>query len=1166
MGSMPFSANGAAGAGPRPGSRGRSREEEHVFGGDLPVFAPRDGLPGGGMRNARPQSPSRGPPRPQSPSRGPPRPQSPARGPPRPQSPSRGPPRPQSPSRGPPRPQSPSRGPPRPQSPSRGPPRPQSPSRGPSPGRSIPIAQVERERRTPSPLKDIPEEIRELAEEEKGMHLPPVNRTPSPLRNGNIGETVGSVHPKVPLKDIPVPPKDIPLPPKDVPPVIVAASALPPPLLEKKDPLPPVPSVTTPTQPEVERSRSPSPDAEWRDDQEEQQLENGTPVDKRITVFLQEHGKRKELQGLPPLPTEPVPPLPTLPPLQTQAPPIPREPTPPVPTEPTPPVESPPQPVEAPPPIPPPQPLPVIPTTQDDPVERLKKHFDEPEPPSPLIPPPRAPVLESRGGMAPSASDSSIESHTATTNPVVEPRIVPSHRSFPSSSSIQHSVQHSRSASAVTPINHSREPSRDSPIHTLPELDVSRPFTWGPLTFEQAEPLKEDQEMPMFEDRREKLEDVDEESDWEKVEEEEAQEEPSSSPPVTSPKQPDRVAPEIPDAQRMSSLVDDTAPPDSDHEQEPHPADDEDEETADNLPDLPDHHTHKSPHPDDASNPASSDIEGDTHPSRYRDRDITSFIIQSRGLQSRDSDKPASRDSDRPVLPPLQTNPVPVPASNTQRMTLEFLPPFMLGKDIPDMTTVAQRVGAYQSRREQMVKTDTGLRGWLLEVSHSRPPSLPQRTLPLHRGTGLTRVEPPDLRRFSKESYGAPASPSTSALPFTGSGKVGRKMISKMVIGGKKLGAATKNTIDKLGTGAGDKRTSSGDVHYARASGEVSKDSPNLQRLSRDDSLESPVIRSSRLSQEPVYEEPELKDIAYGSQPVGLGVSTPTQATSMDVEAPTSFAQMQIPAQRPQSPYQPPRDDIPSTPINHSPRLSTSLANPVISKKESQGTNRHKFSSSISSVKVSKLFGISTTPEPKPKRDSDNSEYPSTSPQQSPRQKSKFSRFVNDLSQSSITGKSPQTTAVTASPPPPPPPDKSQFRSPSESSRLKGFLADLSSRDITGNKPQTSPGSPTSSPRVASDRPGTSGFSRFISELGKRDITGHTEEERIAAARRREKEATHIPAQPVLYDESASDWEVKLEKMEDVLPHIRRDVLVDSLKQAGGDEQRAIGLAVIKSR
>jgi hypothetical protein len=54
----------------------------------------------------------------------------------------------------------------------------------------------------------------------------------------------------------------------------------------------------------------------------------------------------------------------------------------------------------------------------------------------------------------------------------------------------------------------------------------------------------------------------------------------------------------------------------------------------------------------------------------------------------------------------------------------------MLGKDIPDMSTVAQRVGAYQHRREQMVKADTGLRGWLLQIQQSRPVSIPQCTSP----------------------------------------------------------------------------------------------------------------------------------------------------------------------------------------------------------------------------------------------------------------------------------------------------------------------------------------------------------------------------------------------------------------------------------------------------
>jgi len=48
-----------------------------------------------------------------------------------------------------------------------------------------------------------------------------------------------------------------------------------------------------------------------------------------------------------------------------------------------------------------------------------------------------------------------------------------------------------------------------------------------------------------------------------------------------------------------------------------------------------------------------------------------------------------------------------------------------------------------------------------------------------------------------------------------------------------------------------------------------------------------------------------------------------------------------------------------------------------------------------------------------------------------------------------------------------------------------------------------------------------------------------------------------------VYDERASDFEVKIGLMQDVLPHISRDVLVDSLKQAGGDERKGIGIAVL---
>jgi hypothetical protein len=125
-------------------------------------------------------------------------------------------------------------------------------------------------------------------------------------------------------------------------------------------------------------------------------------------------------------------------------------------------------------------------------------------------------------------------------------------------------------------------------------------------------------------------------------------------------------------------------------------------------------------------------------------------------------------------------------------------------------------------------------------------------------------------------------------------------------------------------------------------------------------------------------------------------------------------------------------------------------------------------------------------------------------------------------------------------------------------------LADLNSRDITGGKANDkSPRGKTSSHTATG---GGGAFKGFMADISKRDITGATEQDRLAAQRKREQEATHQPAAAVMYDETASDWEVKLETMEDVLPHIRRDKLAEALMQAGGDEQRAIGLAVINSR
>src|SRR5437667_6436154 len=85
----------------------------------------------------------------------------------------------------------------------------------------------------------------------------------------------------------------------------------------------------------------------------------------------------------------------------------------------------------------------------------------------------------------------------------------------------------------------------------------------------------------------------------------------------------------------------------------------------------------------------------------------------------------------------------------------------------------------------------------------------------------------------------------------------------------------------------------------------------------------------------------------------------------------------------------------------------------------------------------------------KTKHHTDSIEYPA---QQSPKQKSKFSKFVADISSTTLTG-SKSNQSLTSSPPPPPPPDKSQFRAQSDGSgKLKGFFADISSRDITGTR------------------------------------------------------------------------------------------------------------------
>ena len=427
---------------------------------------------------------------------------------------------------------------------------------------------------------------------------------------------------------------------------------------------------------------------------------------------------------------------------------------------------------------------------------------------------------------------------------------------------------------------------------------------------------------------------------------------------------------------------------------------------------------------------------------------------------------------------------------------------------------------------------------------------------------------PPDLNRLSKESGITPSSPLNSSVPFSSGHKVGRKVISKIKVGGKKIGAATKHTIDKLGDIAGEKR-SSGDMHYDYHNPEGTTNGPYEKPVYSPEShavADSPLVSRAELPSQGefaanTYREPAPTDFEpatstgedYDKRAVGLGLSGPTRPYAMEAAPPSASS---LTHQGQSQTW----DDSRPYPSGHG---------MVMSKKEAKG---HNYSTSMSGGgKVSKFFG---SLDPASKRHSGSSaDYSPTQQQRqssSPKQKSKFAKFMTDLSHQDITGKDARSVSQSAAidSRPPPPPDKSQFRAPSTGTGLKSLFADLNARDITGARPQDRPKG-ARAPTLesgAGERRTSGGVGRFFSDLKKRDIIGQTEEERQALARQRDQETTRIPAQPRVYDESASDWEVKIEKMEDVLPHIRRETLADALKQAGGDEQRAIGLAVMNSR
>lgn len=683
-GAMPFSYQHPSGPGSRPSSRKGNRDEDVM--GELPVFAPKEGLPDiyGVEERIGQQNPAWGghvPPQARS----------------------------------------------------------QSPGYGISPARVLPLSQgMDKTSRTPSPLEDIPEENKE-------MEAPITTRTPNPLKKVpvptaipvNIPPQTGSI-PKVLTHVVtPTPPS----PP-------IAYTQTPEPIssqLENQAALHVFPPINIPPLAQVEADRStPSPDDEWKDDEEPEVV----PTDKRTTVFLQEAGKRKEAQGLPPLPTEAPPPILWSP---TPADVIPEER-----------LED------------------VVERTQDeeedksepqhqhevmgklvdDPVERLKKHFQIGLP-APLNPPPMAPVPETEVPASETENDFSVQDDSVAQMEVVESAVEPPSKSTHAASASIPSLHRPETPMTNPPSVNSGSPSVGrgnvvgSLAHELPELDVLRPMTWGPLVLERPpqtppelptlvrgheimhgkvtkegstnnEPMdnKPQEDTEIIEDEvmgegandrsaeDEGQKDDESESEWEEVEKEDVEDEPSFQ----------RVE-EVEESKYISmaggnlveppTALDDTikprAPPESESE-----AEEEISPLALNK------GKEKEVYVDDPHEALSSDYNTDHDSvvgSKYINRDITSFIVPRKKRNTTHQPKPS--------VPPLQTKSDRPPSGN--QISLDLLPPFMLSGDIPDMSTVAQRVGAYQSRRDQMLKADTGLLGWLVQIQQKRPPNIPQR-------------------------------------------------------------------------------------------------------------------------------------------------------------------------------------------------------------------------------------------------------------------------------------------------------------------------------------------------------------------------------------------------------------------------------------------------------
>ena len=616
--------------------------------------------------------------------------------------------------------------------------------------------------RTPSPLKEIPE-VDEISTDipARALDKIPEKHAPQVHFPGYIDPLAKSV--KAPIMAPSSPPPQTSRPQGSQP-----LSPRP----AKKVTLPSIPPIKIPPLVgQVDRTQSPSPDLEKKDLEEE--LDTVAP-EKRTTVFLQEAGKRKESTPLPPLPISPSYPLP-LPPAPKE-PSLPMDPPDPAVDRPVSGRDLPPLPGES---------LSAVhsetpaPAQDEPPVQIRDDRFSwAPDTPTPMkAPHKQVDDYEDMNHVEPQESNPSIPTPSAPSAPVVENKLLES-QGGSNSHEMQdlytqesgrtthrmnhaHTPQHSVSSkvSSHTPFTPVAEPrigslegpsghDEGSPVHQLPELEIPRPITWGPLSFGGlgGEPIPQ---VP----QSYTLPEADEESDWEKVEKHEAQEDVPTVDVrnrLVEKLQPDLAGvgrslesrktgekgiagstekgasegvTQNGDVVRESLAVGHLVEKNDGFANEPVAG-----TTVERY--VPDEEVRtgrlnkgKEKEIYQDSEPARSVRETSPDPSLYRskyvDRDITSFFVDSVNLSARPQTPP-------PPVPPVQARPN-SPHASIQPFAIDFLPPFMLAKDIPEMSTAAQRVGAYQSRRQQMINTNTGLHSWLLEISQNRPLSTPQR-------------------------------------------------------------------------------------------------------------------------------------------------------------------------------------------------------------------------------------------------------------------------------------------------------------------------------------------------------------------------------------------------------------------------------------------------------